>query len=456
MSSAAIQIQETDKVFRLTLPQAGFIRTKARYPAYVAGWGTGKTTAGIGRAMYLSEMNPGNLGLIGRKEFVDLKDSTVKDFQDYTGFKVDSSREVKLPNGSIIMFRHLEEIANIQNINLGWFWIEQAEEFETDDIFFKLFGRLRRKGVPCSGFITANTNGHNWIYKLWKARGLVEVVRKIMMENPSLFGSLTDPEQVVRLYEATTHDNAHLLSSEFIASLAIIKEKKPKIYNRFVMNSWDEADTVDNIIQPAWVEAAAKRPIVEKAHPVKSVVSIDVARYGDDKTVFYGIVNNEAVGREEHEKKSTMEVVGLAVKFAKKHAIRSFAVDEIGVGAGVADRLKELGGNVVFVNSSKESSEPNDYYNLRAEIYSKGADLFEMGRVKIQPDDEDLKEQLSWAKYKTIKSNGIYQVEAKEDIKKRYGRSPDNADCFLNGLWALKRLNVSSPPDSQPIRRYAA
>jgi len=413
------EISPDDKVFKCIKPQGDFILTNERYPAYVAAWGTGKTTAGIGRAMRLSEEFDGNLGLIGRKEYTDLRDSTIKDFEDYTGFKVNSNREVHLGNGSIIMFRHLEEMNNIQNINLGWFWIEQAEEFDTDDIFFKLFGRLRRKDVLHSGFITANTNGHNWIYKLWKMR--------------NLDGGI--------LFEATTSDNAHNLSPKFIESLEVLKIKKPKLYNRFVMNSWEDGDTIDIIIQPDWINAACKRDL-NAPPPYRQVVSIDVARYGDDKTIFYAIRNNEVIGREEHEKRSTMEVVGLALRFAQRSGgIESFAVDEIGVGGGVADRLAELEKDVVFVNASKESSFPERYYNLRAEIYSRGADQFEQNKVQIQIDDNDLIEQLSWARYKTIKSNGIYQVEAKEDIKKRYGRSPDNADCYLNGLWALDRIH---------------
>jgi len=96
----------------------------------------------------------------------------------------------------------------------------------------------------------------------------------------------------------------------------------------------------------------------------------------------------------------------------------------------------------VFVNSSRESHFKDRFYNLRAEIYQYGADELEAGRVQIQSDDVELQEQLSWAKYKAIKSSGVFQVEAKDDIKKRYGRSPDNADAFLAGLWAMKQANV--------------
>ena len=71
-----------------TVFQAEFRRSKARFPAMVAGWGTGKTMMAIAKAMDLSITYPGNLGLVVRKNFTDLKDSTMKDFTRYTHIKV--------------------------------------------------------------------------------------------------------------------------------------------------------------------------------------------------------------------------------------------------------------------------------------------------------------------------------------------------------------------------------
>ncbi len=147
-----------------------------------------------------------------------------------------------------------------------------------------------------------------------------------------------------------------------------------------------------------------------------------------------------------------METVGLALKFAKKYEIESFAVDEIGVGGGVADRLAELEKDVVFVNAAERKNVRTDCFNRRAEIYLNGAELFEARRVSLLESDRELAEQLSWAKYKTIKSNGIFQVEAKEDIKERYGRSPDDADAFLNGLWALPQVKPVQTEDKYARR----
>jgi hypothetical protein len=418
---AQSQILESDKVFHTTPVQDGFMFSEAKHPAFVASWGTGKSFTAIQRGLILSEESPGNLGVIFRRQFTDLRDSTLKDFELYTGIKINSDRSVTLANGSTILFRHLEEMhGTMQNMNLGWFWIEQAEELETDTQFFVLHGRLRRNVKRRSGFITANTNGKNWIHRLWKANK----------------GS--DPDYP--LFEANSLDSAHYLPADTIADWKKLETKAPKMFHRFVMNSWEESDTTDVIIQPEWIRAACSRSL-NIIPPFRRVVSIDVSRYGDDKTVCYALENNVWKGVKEWEKKSTMETVGRAVLFAKEHDCESFAVDEIGVGGGVADRLEELEYDVVRVNASEK--DPNlPYYNRRAEIHLYAADLLENGQVQLSDTDHDLNEQLSWAKYRTIKSNGVYQVEAKEDIKERYGRSPDNADAFMNGLWALPRVDA--------------
>jgi hypothetical protein len=423
------------KVFNLIKPQADFIKSTARYPAYVAGWGTGKSMCLISKAMMLSENYKNNLGVIFRKEYTDLRDSTIRDFEDYTGIKINSNRAAVLSNGSQILFRHLEEMNNIQNMNLGWFGIEQAEELDTDEQFFKLHGRLRRESVDRCGFIIANTNGHNWIYKLWK------VAR--------------DP--AYPLFEATSFDAVNYLPKDTIESWRQLEQKKPKLYRRFILNSWDDADTTDIVILPELVEAAKKRTV--RIHkPLRRIVSIDVARFGDDATVFYALEGDDkcarVLGKEYHEKKDTMDTVGRAQVFAKKHGdIQSYAVDEIGIGGGVVDRLKELDKHVIPVCSSERKLVPPGYYNRRAEIYITGAEAFENGTIQLLPDDEDLAEELSWTRYKPFKSTGVFQLEPKEDVKDRHGRSPDHADSFLNGLWALKKAVLAqTKPKSKPYR----
>lgn len=204
--------------FNLTRKQCDFIGSCEQFPAYVAAVGTGKSTALIIKALFHSQESPNNLGIIVRKNFTDLRDSTIKDFEMYTGFKVsENKKECVLPNGSVILFRHGDELPVLKNINAGFFGIEQAEEFGDNTTWEFLKMRLRRQCKFRTGFIVANTNGHNWIYETWKLKQKVNH----------------------RLVEATTYDHSDLLPPDYIQNLETLPKK---LYNRYVMNSWEEAE----------------------------------------------------------------------------------------------------------------------------------------------------------------------------------------------------------------------
>ncbi len=232
MKTESAILQESPKAdFQYQPWQYDFVYSKANHPAMISAWGTGKSLSLIFRALLYAQCIPNNLIYILRREWVDLKDSTIKDFELYTSMTVGSDRNVKLPNGSVIMFRHIEELnragKNLQNVNLGAFFIEQAEELPTDREFFILFGRLRRKVVPNdyfkalglpdhTGCVVGNVAGDNWIKKLWKNK--------------------KDPQ--FPLMEAITQDNAANLPKDFLDGLELLRTRKPEIYKRFVLNDW--------------------------------------------------------------------------------------------------------------------------------------------------------------------------------------------------------------------------
>ena len=205
--------------FSLKQAQVDFIGSPEQFPAYIAGVGTGKSTALIAKALLHSQESKDNLGVIVRKQFSDLRNSTIKDFQDYTGLKVnESTHEVRLKNGSTILFIHGDVLDSLKNINCGWFGIEQAEEFPDDTAWQFLKMRLRRKVLFRSGFLIGNTNGHNWIYDIYKRQS---------------------PPPNHELIEATTYDFKDIHAPDYITNLETLPKK---LYNRYVMNSWEEAE----------------------------------------------------------------------------------------------------------------------------------------------------------------------------------------------------------------------
>ena len=72
---------DTTKDIRLNWYQDRFMFSEARYNGIIAAVGSGKTFTGLLKAWNYCEMYPKSLGLIVRKEFIDLQNSTIKDFE---------------------------------------------------------------------------------------------------------------------------------------------------------------------------------------------------------------------------------------------------------------------------------------------------------------------------------------------------------------------------------------
>lgn len=414
------------RVFELKPFQEGFFTSWARYPAFVSGWATGKSLTGILRGTRLSEEYPGNLGLIVRREFVDLRDSTMKDFEKYTGQHINKQdKEYKFPNGSIIMFRHASELDALKNINLGWFWIEQAEELESDDQFFFLQGRLRRENVGFrTGFITANACGHNWIWGHWPLGGQEQ----------------KDPDYPA--WEATTYDNADVLVEDFIKSLEGIKKRRLNIYNQYVMNDHETEAGGNWIIPINLIESAAT---VHFHSPIeKRIITCDPASTGDNIMVVYAMRNTEIIQEKVFPpgERDPMKLAGELVVLKRKNNASLIVVDGIGVGEGICSRLLELGHSVLSINSAKRSKDSKQFLNTRAEMWWHSADLFIDHKVSFGDitkfDFDILKKQLSNVRYEVLKSNGKTKIEEKDEIKKRLGCSPDYADAYVMGLYGLQ------------------
>jgi hypothetical protein len=131
-----------------------------------------------------------------------------------------------------------------------------------------------------------------------------------------------------------------------------------------------------------------------------------------------------------YHKKSTMEVVGLIVTLMREFNPKRIFVDVVGVGAGVVDRLREmgLGGRVVAVNSAERPLDAERYYNKRAEMWGEMREWLMDSPVDI-PDSDSLQADLCSLQY-TFDSKGRYVLEKKEDARKRGVKSPDEADCL--------------------------
>lgn len=171
--------------------------------------------------------------------------------------------------------------------------------------------------------------------------------------------------------------------------------------------------------------------LVEKGdlnEPLK--LGVDVARYGDDKTV-YTPRNGGIVTKQDVRSKEGIDVTIERVKMYTAHAFAG--IDQDGLGAGVVDVLQADGidGVVGIANGSKALADDTGlkFVNLRSQLWWNLAEKFKQGVIYIPPHFTELIAELSSIRYE-ITRQGI-AVETKESLKKRLHKSPDRADSLM-------------------------
>lgn len=170
------------------------------------------------------------------------------------------------------------------------------------------------------------------------------------------------------------------------------------------------------------------------------VFGCDIARSGEDRTVIAIRQGNNITDLIRWSKMDTMETVGRIVALANHYRPDRIVVDVIGVGAGVYDRLKEQRLPVVAFNASEHSDRKDrsgelGFTNKRSAAWWNMRELLDPAndeRVGLPPDDL-LTGDLT-APHWRVMSGGKIQIESKDDIKKRLGRSTDDGDAVVMAL----------------------
>ena len=172
----------------------------------------------------------------------------------------------------------------------------------------------------------------------------------------------------------------------------------------------------------------ARHTQAEKYGPL--LLGVDPARFGDDRTSIIRRQGRVAYGLESYTKKDTMEIVGMVHQIIESEGPHKVFVDVGGLGAGVVDRLNELGHRniVVAVNAGSSALDSKKYSNKRSEMW--GIMKAWLQDVPCQiPDSNSLHADICNIKYK-VDSNSRLVMEQKAEMKKRGVRSPDESDAL--------------------------
>jgi len=172
----------------------------------------------------------------------------------------------------------------------------------------------------------------------------------------------------------------------------------------------------------------ARKNRVESDSPL--VIGVDPAITDHDRT---GIIRRKgrlAFGLEKHYNLNTMELVGVIRRIIDKECPAKVGIDCIGIGAGIVDRLHEMGyGMVEGVNVARRANDHEKFRNLRAELWHDMRDWLTQDMPVQLPDSDELLGDLTSLGYK-FDSSGRLQIESKDELRKRGMKSPDLADAL--------------------------
>lgn len=190
--------------------------------------------------------------------------------------------------------------------------------------------------------------------------------------------------------------------------------------------------------------------------PHRLVIGLDVARFGVDSTVMvprrgYRIFRRTQLKKRDEEVVCA-QVLALVETLRRGNERPVVQIDATGgFGVAVAALLRRSRKVIVVeINSSNAADDPKQYINARAEMAFQALDFLRSGGG-FEPDSE-LDDELVATRYHFDTKNRL-QIEDKDEIKKRIGRSPDSADAFDLATYRYRGMLLGSSDPSGGLSR---
>ena len=413
---------------------APLIRQKKRYKLYYGGRAGGKSYAFADSLLFLGRMK--KLRIACMREIQDsIKDSVHKllgdriIFYNLTDYKITETQIINTITGTSFIFKGLQEhnAGNIKSLEgIDIVWLEEAQKISKKS--WEILDPTIRK--PNSEiWISMNREDEN--DPVWKAVAAnpderTLVVRVNYTDNPFC------PEEMKYLAEKCRKENPEDFEHIWLGAPVAAGSQRLIAYKN--------------------VHEATQTELQSSSAPL--VIGLDVARFGDDKSVFCFRRGRWCIEFKVFSRLDNVEVANFATGYIRELKPERVFVDAGGVGGGVVDILHNRGFKKIVraVMFGGRALNDNRYHNRRAEMWDGLRQwLNSTPTVKI-PDDENLCAELCSVN-KKYDSRGRLQLEEKDEIKKRLGRSPDMADAlaltfaepvYLTGLEANRKRSDNS------------
>ena len=374
------------------------------------------------------------VGFMGRKQSVDFTTSTLNTWKTMIpteAYEIKKQEKlIVIENTVAILYGGMDDSDTVKKFNsmdLSFYFVDQAEECNEQDIgLLRGTFRLKIKGQPLEykGLLTANP-AICWLKAAF----------------------ITTPQPKTKFIQALPKDNPYLPEG-YIDQLKKAFEFRPELLRAYLEGSWDDLDVAFIVIKNKHVLLNVNNSQYDKTI-LKRITMGDISGEGDDETVIYDFENTRVVKHEIYSHRSTMDTVGRLQAHARENKSNMIAVDIVGIGKGVYDRLVEIfadepGMMIYGFDGRVKANDERTYFNHKTEAWFYAAKLFHNRYCDI-PHDPILISQLSSVTYE-YKSNEKLAITPKDKLKEKMKHSPDRADCYVMGLDALR---VATPIETR-------
>lgn len=407
---------------------------------YGGGAGGGKSYLGCVWLIYCCLAYPGTRYLMGRAILKTLKESTLLTFFQACrqfGLKKDIDYKYNYIQGIISFLKTGSEI-----------YLKDLFAYPSDPEFDEL-GSTEYTGI----FIDEASQVSKKAYLIAKSRlrfklDEYNIIPKILTAtNPTknfLYSEFYTPYRNKTLpnhkkfIQALVGDNP-FISKHYIENL---KQLDKNSKERLLFGNWEYDDDPSRLFEYDKIMDIFTNA-KNHGNDVDKFISVDVARFGSDRTVIihWSLFHMERIYI--LEKTGTKDVREFIERIASANSIprSNIVIDEDGVGGGIVDEMKGVKG---FVNGSRPREYPveklqliqHNYANLKAQCYFLLAKYVHNARISCYKEiniviKEKLIEELEQIKRKDADKDSKISVTPKEEIIEMIGRSPDISDAMM-------------------------
>lgn len=411
-----------------------------RFKVLYGGSGSGKSE-GAFRMMILHTVSRKQMNvLVLRKHQTSARKSVfpllIKIINEYGLSNMFDIRDTRMEivnkmNGNTIICTGLDDGEKIKSITfkngiLTTIMMEEANEFLEDD-FKQLNLRLRGQSIsPFEIYVLFNPiiSKQHWIYR-------------IFFENK---------KNNTFILHTTCDDNKYVdegYKSE-LRELAKIDEIFYKVYylgefaNLGTNNTWIKNNELLQIFSD-----------IEPKEIYKISISCDVARFGDDLSTIFVMLNNHIKKPIIIKKSKVTELADKIIEIIKEYKIKypkveySAYIDGTGVGGGVVDILTDTFNydDVEVVEINFAGRKGIKFKNLISELWWNLKEKIIKQEITIERDENVINELID--RDYTYTDDGKFKIEDKSEWKKRHeGKSPDYSDGICLLLWENKSFII--------------